>query len=80
MEFISLAMCVREVLWVKKFPKSFNGILGKVTALNLFAISIGEDNPFCISDAFNSTLSELSKHVDLKCQFLVDHIKKKDVG
>lgn len=34
----------------------------------------------CIRDAKNPIVSDLSKHVDLKHKFLVDHMRKGDIN
>lgn len=55
-------------------------VLDRATVERLFDVCIGEDNQACISETLNPVLSDLSKHIDLKYQFLVDHIRKGDVG
>lgn len=38
-----------------------------------------EDNQACISDVENPVLSNLLKQIDLKYQFLADHMQEADV-
>lgn len=45
----------------------------------LFDISTGEDNIFYIKGAQSLFVLELSRHKDVKYQFLVDHVEKRDV-
>lgn len=40
---------------------------------------IGEDNQACVADAEKSVLSDMSKHVDLKYQVLVDNVENGNV-
>lgn len=51
-------------------------VLGETIVKSLFDISISENNQACIADAENHTLSDKSKHIDLKCQFFVDNVRK----
>lgn len=46
----------------------------------MFKLSIGEDKMACIKDGQRSTVSELSKHIDVKFQFLVDHFTNGEDG
>lgn len=78
-EFIALAFCIREALWLQKFEEFFDRILIKGEAHDIFNITLGEDNMGCIRDAQTPVISDLSKHVDIKYQFLVDHVRRGNV-
>lgn len=75
-EFIALSTCIRELLWFKKFGNMLERIISKKKVDQLFNVSIAEDNQACIREAKNPGSSELSKHIDVKFQFLVDNIQK----
>lgn len=53
--------------------------MSKETLAEFFNIVLWKDNQTCLSDARNSRLSELSKHVDLYFHLLVDHVFKDDL-
>lgn len=76
-DFVSLAACIRDDLWKMKFLTTMKKVLDSTTAKHIF--DIGKDNQACNADSLDPLLSDLSKHIDLKCQFLVDHIGKGDV-
>lgn len=69
-------MCVREVLWLCKFAGLLKIVLPGEIVDKLFKILIGEDNMACIQNTHISTNSDLCKHVDVKYQLLIDHMKR----
>lgn len=46
----------------------------------MFEILIGEDNIACIKDSETPTVSDISKEIDVKYQFLDDYVTKGEVG
>lgn len=54
-------------------------VLDEEIVASLFDICIGEDNQACNADAQNPVLSDMSKYVDLKYQFLVDNVQEENV-
>lgn len=74
--FIALAYSILETLWPMKFGKFLKLALLDKDFHNSFSLCIVEDNYACISDARSGSLTELSKHVDVKCQFMVDHVNE----
>lgn len=77
--FVALATCLRKALWFKKFETMFLKIMKKECTDQLFQVMIGEDNVASIKDASKPVASDLSRHVDIKYQFLVDYIAKKNI-
>lgn len=73
-------MCIRETLCIQKFETTTSEVLSHGDLQNLFSICIGKDNQACIFDAQNSTLTDLSKHVDLKFQFLLKKVKMESIS
>lgn len=71
---------MREILWLKKFKDLWKLVVPNDGVDRMFNISIGEDNILCIKDAHILIVSEMSKHVDIKYQFLVDHVERGNVG
>lgn len=61
---------------LKKFEKSLKGAIYADDLRSLFSICIGEDNQGCIADAQQGYVADLSKHVDVKYQFIVNHVKQ----
>lgn len=57
-EFIALLFAVKDVLWMKKFSKILQDVLGEPKAWILIYISISENNQASIFDMKNSILSE----------------------
>lgn len=78
-EFVALSFCVRDVLWLHKFKKDFDRFMDPKAVATLFDVIIGEDNQACLAEVRNGGLSELSKHVDLKYQMVIDHVQKGEV-
>lgn len=64
-EFVALASCVREVLWLCKFAFTLGKDLEKSVVDKILDIYISEDNQACISETENPVLSDLSKHIYL---------------
>jgi len=79
-EYISLASCIQDVIWFKKFETTLGMVMDEKVVRELFNISIGEDNQSCISDAKSPVLSSYSKHVDIKYRYLVQNIENGNIG
>jgi hypothetical protein len=71
-EFIALAECCQEVLWIEKLTRSF-GINLKIP------IEINEDNQSCIKVAENSIFERKSKHIETKYCFVKDLVRNKKI-
>ena len=69
-EYIALADAVREALWLRKFMKPAGIPRG------VFDISIREDNQGCIALSNDRIVNEKSKHIDVRHQLVVDHVRK----
>lgn len=65
---------------VVKFQTSLKIILPNDDLRCIFSICSAEDNQGCIADARNRSLSDLSKHVDVKYQFVGDHIRNGNIN
>lgn len=65
-EFIALAYCVCEVLWVKKFKCILTLVSPHDKVDQTFNMFIGEENLACIKDAYNPEVLVLYKHVDIE--------------
>lgn len=59
-EFITLSLCLKEVLWMKKFSSAFKKVPPEPDVDKILNISIGDDNLVCINDDQDPTISELS--------------------
>lgn len=73
---MALSHFLRDVLWLRYFRIQLQRILGKQFINDLLDIIFGKDNQVCIMDAQRPALSDLSKHIYLKYQLLVDHVRK----
>lgn len=74
-EFVALALCVRDVLWRKKFKGMPKEIIAVRKMKKLFDIFIGEDNQACIAIAQSPVLSDKIKHIYFKYQILIDNVR-----
>lgn len=70
-EFISLAVCLKEVLWKKKLARFFKGILLAAVVKSIFYISIGEDNMDRIKDGQALTVSHISLILNKKFELIM---------
>lgn len=77
---MSLALCIQDIIWLKKFSKILGEVLGENAVKVLFKISVGDDQQACIADANTPVLSEYTKQVAIKYGNLVDNIQKGDIG
>lgn len=73
-EYIALAFAIREALWFQKF--SDIGLLSEAD----FPMMIREDNRGCISVAHNDVVNDRTKHIDIKYQLVVDHVRKGNIA
>lgn len=73
-EIAELADCVWEGLWIEKFKLDMLKTQGKIGVYmeKLFPVCLGGDSQACITDVQNTSLSDLSQHIDLKYQLRVD--------
>lgn len=62
------------MLCLYKFKEDFKTFMDSTVVGSLFDVVIGEDNHACLADVRNKELVELSKHVDLKYQLVIDHV------
>lgn len=79
-EFLALEFCVREVICLKKCKDIMKLVLPNDDVDRMFNISSSEENIACIKDVHSPKVSEMSKNVDLKYQFLVDYVGKGNMG
>lgn len=62
-----------------KFLTTIKNVLNSTTVEELFDDCNGKENQACIADAPSPVFSSLSKHNDLKYQFLEHHIRNGNV-
>lgn len=78
-ECIAFAICLRETLCIEKFKELFTEVRPNAGLDRMLNIFIGEDNLVCNKDVYDPSVSELSKHIGMKYEMLVDHVGKRDV-
>lgn len=72
--------CVlRRHCGLRKLEKIFKISLDKKEIGDSFNISIGKNNMGCIRDALTRVVSELSKHVDVKYQFIINNVQNQNL-
>lgn len=77
---MSLASCVQNLIWLKRFSRILREFLDENTVKAISKISIVRENQACIADAKTPVLSEYTKPFDIKYRYLVDNIAKEDIG
>lgn len=78
-EVLPLASCIQDVLWFEMFPVMMRKVPVKTAVEWWSDICIDEGNPVFIAAAKTPIPSELSKHVDLKYQSLVEIVQKESL-
>lgn len=63
-EFISLTLCVREVLWLKKLHRQISLVVCEDKVRRLFDICFGKDNQAYILEPKKPVVSKLLKQID----------------
>ena len=72
-EYVALSFAVREALWLRKLlPEIYGQDLG-------LPMKLHEDNMECISVAKDDVLKENNKHIDVKYQLIMEHVKKGNI-
>jgi hypothetical protein len=71
-EYIALAECVREVLWFRSF-------LNEIGQSQLCPTPIFQDNRSCIKIAQDPSVSDRTKHIDIKHHFIKERISLNDI-
>ena len=72
-EYIALSAAVQEALWMKQFLIDLN--VNIETPMTIY-----EDNKATISMSKNLHFHGRTKHVDIKCHFVRDHVYKGSVN
>lgn len=65
-------------MWWREFETYFVRFIDLGVLEMIFDVSIGKKDEACLADVKKDGLSELSKHVDLKYQLLLEHVRKRD--
>ena len=71
-EYVALSRAVQEALWLQQ-------ILTDLNCKNSKPMLLYEDNQSCIAICKNSVFHGKTKHIDIKYNFVKDHIDKKDI-
>lgn len=69
-------MCVRKTLWLEKFEGLMKWFMKDKALKKWFNISAGQGSLVCQSAGHNPVISNLSKHMNLKWQFLINNVGK----
>lgn len=78
-KFVALSFCVNYVLCWYKCNGDFKQFMDDAVVASLFEVVIREDNRDCLADVWSGGMSELSKHVDLKYQTVIEHDRSGEV-
>lgn len=78
-QLVALAMCISEKLLVRKFDAMFLKIMKKEYTDRIIELTIDEGSVACIRDAHKPVVSDLSRHVNIKYHFLVNHVSKANI-
>lgn len=70
-ELVALCTAVRDSLWLKKLLNDMN--------LNIQFIKVFEDNQACIALVRNPENNKRVKHIDLRFNFIYDHVHKNEL-
>lgn len=76
---VALALCVRDILWMGKLYFVLSGFVDKAALDDLVDATVAEDNQSCMKEAIHPVMQELSKHVIVKYQLTVNHVRKRMV-
>ena len=70
-EYISVASCCTQILWMKETLMDFG--------MSYDHVPIKCDNTSAINLSKNSSLHSRAKHIDIRYHFLCDHMQKSDI-
>nr|GEU91856.1 retrovirus-related Pol polyprotein from transposon TNT 1-94 [Tanacetum cinerariifolium] len=70
-EYVVVARCYAQILWIKSQLANYDVLYDKVPIFG--------DNTSAISISNNPVLHSRTKHIDIRCHFIKDHILKGDI-
>ena len=71
-EYVAAGSCCSQILWIKQQLLDYD--------LKLGCVPIKCDNTIAINLTKNPVLHSRTKHIEIRHQFLRDHVEKKDVS
>ena len=78
-EYVSLSMCMRELIPLRRLVKELQGVLGFKSSISSTACTVFEDNQGAIALANVPKMTPRSKHIAIPYHFFREHIRKKEV-
>ena len=78
-EYVSLSMCMRELIPLRRLVTELQGVLGFKSSISSTACTVFEDNQGAIALANVPKMTPRSKHIAIPYHFFREHIRKKEV-
>ena len=78
-EYVSLSMCMRELIPLRRVLKELQGVLKFKSSVSSTACTLFEDNQGAVTLANVPKMTPRSKHIAIPYHFFREHVKKKEV-
>ena len=78
-EYVSLSMCMRELITLRRVLKEIQGVLNFKSSVSLAACTRFEYNQGAVTLANVLRMTPCSKHIAIPYHFFREHVKKKEV-
>ena len=78
-EYVSLSMCMRELIPLRKLLKELQEVLRFKSSVSSMACTLFEDNQGAVTLANIPKMTPRSKHIAIPYHFFREHVKRKEV-
>ena len=78
-EYVSLSMCMRELIPLRRLLKEVQGVLKFKSSVSSAASTLFEDNQGAVTLANVPKMTPRSKHIAIPYHFFHEEVKKKEV-